>query len=51
VPHFPGWVERGDTKKRDGALEAYRNQVDAQAGKSVTAADAARLKALSLQVQ
>jgi predicted extracellular nuclease len=41
----------GDTKKRDGALKAYRNQLEAQAGKSVTAADAARLEALSLQLR
>jgi hypothetical protein len=40
----------GDTKKRHGALNAYRNQLDAQAGKSVTAADAALLKSLSLQL-
>jgi hypothetical protein len=40
----------GDTQKRDGALNAYRNQLDAQAGKSVTAADAALLKSLSLQL-
>ena len=40
----------GDTATRDGALKAYRNQLDAQTGKSITAANAARLKALSLQL-
>jgi hypothetical protein len=42
---------RGDTATRDGAVNAYRNQLDAQTGKSVTAADAARLKALSYLLQ
>jgi hypothetical protein len=37
----------GDTKKRDAALAAYRNQLDAQTGKSVTAANATLLKSLS----
>jgi uncharacterized protein len=41
----------GDTKKRDGALKNYRQLLDAQAGKSVTAANAALLKSLSLQLQ
>jgi len=41
----------GDTKKRDGALKNYRQLLDAQIGKSVTAADAALLKSLSLQLQ
>jgi len=36
---------------RDGALNAYRNQLDAQTGKSVTAADAALLKSLSTALQ
>ena len=35
---------------RDGMLKAYRNQLDAQTGKSVSAADAALLKALSLSL-
>ncbi len=39
---------RGDLKARDGMLKAYRNQVDAQTGKSVSAANAALLKAASL---
>jgi predicted extracellular nuclease len=38
----------GHTKARDGALKAFRNQVDAQTGKSISAADAATLKSLSL---
>jgi hypothetical protein len=42
---------RGDTATRDGALNAYRNQLDAQTGKSVTAADAALLKSLSSALQ
>ena len=37
----------GDTRGRDGALRAYRNQLSAQSGKSVTPADAAHLAALS----
>ena len=32
-------------------LAAYRNQVDAQTGKALTAAQAAILKQLSLQLQ
>jgi hypothetical protein len=39
---------RGDLNARDGMLQAYRNQLDAQTGKSVSAADAALLKAASL---
>ena len=39
---------RGNLNARDGMLKAYRNQLDAQTGKSVSAADAALLKALSL---
>ena len=35
-------------KLADGAFSAYRNQLDAQSGKSVSAADAAFLKSLSL---
>jgi uncharacterized protein len=38
---------RGNTNARDGALSAYRNQVDAQTGKSISAADASTLKNLS----
>jgi hypothetical protein len=41
----------GDTKKRDGALKNYRQLLDAQAGKSITAANAALLRSLSLQLQ
>jgi predicted extracellular nuclease len=37
----------GDAKTRDNALNAYRNQVDAQTGKSIKPADAALLKSLS----
>lgn len=33
---------------RDGLLAAYRNQLDAQGGKSVSAAHAQLLKSLSL---
>jgi predicted extracellular nuclease len=40
----------GDTKKRDGALKNYRQLLDAQSGKSVTAANAALLKSLSVQL-
>ena len=35
-------------KLADGAFNAYRNQLDAQSGKSVSAADAAFLESLSL---
>ena len=42
---------RGDTTTRDGALNAYRNQLDAQSGKSVTEADAALLASLSRSLQ
>jgi hypothetical protein len=42
---------RGDTATRDGALNAYRNQLDAQTGKSVTAAAAALLKFFSTALQ
>jgi endonuclease/exonuclease/phosphatase family metal-dependent hydrolase len=38
-------------KERNNALGAYRNQVDAQTGKALTAAQAATLKQLSLQLQ
>ncbi|MBA2384320.1 MAG: ExeM/NucH family extracellular endonuclease [Actinobacteria bacterium] len=41
---------RGNLKARDGVLKAFRNQVDAQTGKSVSAADAALLKSLSLSL-
>ena len=37
-------------KLADGAFGAYRNQLDAQAGKSMTKADAALLKSLSLSL-
>ena len=40
----------GDTKKRENILGAYRNQVDAQTGKSITTANAALLKQLSLEL-
>jgi predicted extracellular nuclease len=39
------------TKERNNVLAAYRNQVDAQTGKALTAAQAAILKQLSLQLQ
>jgi uncharacterized protein len=42
---------RGDANARDGALKAYRNQVDAQTGKSITPVDAATLKTLSATLQ
>jgi len=42
---------RGNTKARDNVLGAYRNQLDAQTGKSVSPADAALLRRLSLQLQ
>jgi predicted extracellular nuclease len=38
----------GDAKKRDNNLAAYRNQIDAQIGKSITSANSALLKQLSL---
>ncbi len=41
---------RGNLNARDGMLNAYRNQVDAQTGKSVSAADAALLKSLTFSV-
>jgi predicted extracellular nuclease len=41
---------RGNANARDGVLKAYRNQVDAQTGKSISVANAAQLKALSLVV-
>ena len=41
----------GDTRTRDNNLNAYRKQLDAQVGKSVTATDAALLKSLSLLLQ
>ena len=41
----------GDAATRDGALKAYRNQLDAQIGKTVLQADAARLKAVSFLVR
>jgi predicted extracellular nuclease len=40
----------GDTEERDGALRAYRNQLEAQTGNAVSQADADRLEALSLVV-
>jgi predicted extracellular nuclease len=43
--------QAGDAKERDNALRAYRRQVDAQTGKSITAVDAATLKSLSLTLQ
>ena len=39
---------RGDVNARNGLLNAYRNQLDAQTGKAVSAANAAVLKSLSL---
>ena len=39
---------RGDMNARDGLLHAYRNQLDAQTGKAVSATNAAVLKSLSL---
>jgi predicted extracellular nuclease len=39
---------RGNLNARDGQLRAYRNQLDAQAGKAVSVANAALLKAASL---
>ena len=41
---------RGNLNARDGQLNAYRNQLDAQTGKAVSAADAAAMKSLSLVV-
>ena len=38
---------RGDAKEAENQLRAYRNQLDAQSGKSVSKADAALLSALS----
>ncbi len=38
---------RGNTTAKAGQLEAYRNQVDAQTGKTITPADAELLKRLS----
>ena len=40
-----------NTKTRDNLLQAFRNQVDAQTGKALTAAQAATLKDLSLRLQ
>ncbi len=40
----------GDTKKRDNNLAAYRKQIDAQTGKSITSANATLLKRLSLEL-
>jgi hypothetical protein len=37
-------------KLADGAFKAYRNQLDAQSGKAISAADAALLKSLSLEL-
>jgi uncharacterized protein len=42
---------RGNTNARDAALKAYRSQVTAQTGKSITAGDAATLKELSTTLQ
>jgi predicted extracellular nuclease len=38
---------RGNTDAKEGALGAYRNQLEAQTGKSISAADAALLNSLS----
>jgi hypothetical protein len=40
----------GSAKKREKNLAAYRKQIDAQAGKSITGASAALLKQLSLEL-
>jgi hypothetical protein len=40
----------GDAKKRDNNLASYRKQIDAQIGKSITSANAALLKQLSLEL-
>jgi predicted extracellular nuclease len=40
----------GDAKKRENSLAAYRKQIDAQVGKSITRANAALLKQLSLEL-
>jgi hypothetical protein len=37
-------------KLADGAFKAYRNQLDAQSGKAISASDAALLKSLSLEL-
>jgi len=44
-------VEIGDATTRDSALNAYRNQVDAQTGKAISATDSETLKSLSLKLQ
>ena len=40
----------GDAKKRENNLAAYRKQIDAQIGKSITSANAELLKQLSLEL-
>jgi hypothetical protein len=40
--------KRGDAHAQNGALNAYRNELGAQAGKSISAADARTLATLSL---
>jgi predicted extracellular nuclease len=44
-------ASQANTKTRDNILQAFRNQVDAQTGKALTAEQAATLKELSLQLQ
>jgi hypothetical protein len=44
-------ASRGNLKARDATLKEYRSLLDAQAGKSVTAANAALLKSISLSLQ
>ena len=41
---------RDNENAKDGPLKAYRNQLDAQTGKTVSAANAALLKSLSLSL-
>jgi hypothetical protein len=41
---------RGNTAVKDNQLKAFRSQVDAQIGKSISAADADLLKSLSLRL-
>jgi hypothetical protein len=41
---------RGNTAVKDNQLKAFRSQVDAQIGKSISAADAELLKSLSLRL-
>ncbi len=41
---------RGDLTAKEAALRAYRNQVDGQTGQTITAADAALLKSLSVSL-